>query len=115
MLAMPPAATVNIHFILPDGSTRNVACAPGRSLMKAAVDAGIDAVVAECGGTLTCATCHVFVAPQWLDRLPPASADEEAMLEMTAAPRQAGSRLSCQVALTPGLDGLVVHLPPTQY
>lgn len=112
---MPPIQNIVLNFIGSDGATRQVDASPGRSLMQAAVAAGIDAVVAECGGTLSCATCHVIVAPDWVARLPPVGADEDAMLEMTASPREAGSRLSCQVALTPELDGLVVQLPDRQY
>ncbi|MEP7281351.1 MAG: 2Fe-2S iron-sulfur cluster-binding protein, partial [Rubrivivax sp.] len=59
----------------------------GASLMRAAVDAGVDGIAADCGGCLSCATCHVIVDPAWADRLPAPSADELAMLEMTAAER----------------------------
>jgi 2Fe-2S ferredoxin len=108
---------IEIEFIAADGSRRKVAATPGRSVMQAAVDAGIDGIVAECGGTLTCATCHVHVQPPWSSNgsLPAPSADEDAMLDMTAAPREADSRLSCQLVVTPGLHGLTLRLPPTQY
>ncbi|MDT7929206.1 MULTISPECIES: 2Fe-2S iron-sulfur cluster-binding protein [unclassified Tepidimonas] len=89
--------------------------ADGRSLMKAAVEAGIDGIAADCGGNLTCATCHVIVPDAWRDRLPPLSADEDTMLDYTAVERQPGSRLSCQIRLGPALDGLVVELPARQY
>ncbi len=109
------AATVTVHLIAADGSRRSVGAKAGRSLMKAAVDAGVDGIAADCGGCLTCATCHVIVAPEWASRLPPPTADEGAMLEMTAAPREATSRLSCQIELQPALEGLTVRLPATQY
>ena len=64
---------------------------------------------------LNCATCHVIVAPEWSSRLPPPAPDEQAMLELTAAPTQPTSRLSCQIMLQPSLNGLVVQLPVTQY
>jgi ferredoxin, 2Fe-2S len=86
-----------------------------QSLMRAAVGAGIDGIKADCGGMMTCATCHVFVDADWRARLPAPSLDEEAMLEMTAAPRQPGSRLSCQIVLASELDGLTVTLPESQY
>lgn len=89
--------------------------ADGRSLMKAAVDAGVDGIAADCGGALTCATCHVYVDEAWLDRLPPPSADEDTMLDYTAEERRPNSRLSCQIALTPALDGLCVTLPQRQW
>ncbi|MBX3610254.1 MAG: 2Fe-2S iron-sulfur cluster binding domain-containing protein [Hydrogenophaga sp.] len=106
---------IQIHFIAPDQRTRDVQCAPGQSLMKAAVDAGIDQIAADCGGTLTCATCHVYVDEAWVGRLPAPVADESDMLDFAAAAVKPNSRLSCQIMLTPELDGLVVHLPDTQY
>ena len=87
----------------------------GRSMMEAAVDAGLRGIAADCGGMLTCATCHVIVREPWIGRLPPASPDEIGMLGFTASPRQAGSRLSCQITLAEDLDGITVELPPTQY
>jgi 2Fe-2S ferredoxin len=87
---------------------------PGHSLMEAAVAANVHGIEAECGGLLTCATCHVHVREPFLGRLPPMEPDEDAMLAFTAAPRQPNSRLSCQVVLTADLDGLVADLPATQ-
>lgn len=98
-----------------DGRLHTVEARPGRSLMQAAVDAGVEGIAADCGGCLTCATCHVVVAAEWAAKLPPPSADERSMLEMTASPAEPTSRLSCQITLTPALDGLAVRLPPTQY
>ena len=107
---------IELEFIAADGQSRRaVPAVAGRSVMWAAVEAGIEGIVAECGGTMTCATCHVVVAPEWAARLPPPSDDEAAMLELTAAPRQAASRLSCQLVVTPELHRLRLHLPPTQY
>ncbi|MBL8288306.1 MAG: 2Fe-2S iron-sulfur cluster binding domain-containing protein [Rubrivivax sp.] len=106
---------VRIEFVAADGSRRAVEAAEGKSVMRAAVDHGVEGIVADCGGTMTCATCHVIVPPEWAARLPPPGADEEAMLEMTAAPREAGSRLSCQLVVTPQLHGLTLRLPSTQY
>lgn len=106
---------IEIHLIRPDGTRRTVRGRPGQSLMRAAIDAGEPGIAADCGGCLTCATCHVMVDPAWTHRLPAPTPDESSMLEMTAAPRQANSRLSCQIVLEPGLHGMVVQLPPTQY
>ena len=112
---MAEPATIAVHLLEPDG-TRHVLAAPvGTSLMRAAVAAGIEGIKADCGGVMTCATCHVYVDAQWLDRLPSPSSDEDAMLEMTAAPRRSNSRLSCQLQLSPALDGFVAALPETQY
>lgn len=104
-----------VHLIDPAGNRRSVPARVGKSLMRAALEADVDGIAADCGGCLTCATCHVIVDPAWAAQLPPPSADELSMLEMTASPRQATSRLSCQIEITPALDGLVATLPDTQY
>jgi ferredoxin, 2Fe-2S len=83
--------------------------------MQGATRAGVEAIAADCGGSLTCATCHVYVDKAWTSKLPAPSADELSMLEMTAAPRLANSRLSCQLIATEALDGMVITLPETQY
>jgi len=108
-------ATIAVQFVEPDGKRHALAARTDQSLMRAAVDAGIDGIKADCGGVMTCATCHVYVDRAWSERLPARSADEDAMLEMTAARRGPTSRLSCQIALVPDLDGLTVALPETQY
>ena len=96
-----------------EGTTISVK--PGQSLMKAAVSADIDGVAADCGGTLTCATCHVMVREPWLSQLPAMSEDEDGMLDFAASARQANSRLSCQIKLTEAMDGMQVDLPASQY
>lgn len=106
---------VQVHLRAPDGRELTLSGRDGQSLMRAAQAAGVAGIAADCGGCLSCATCHVIVDDAWLARLPPPDADEQAMLEMTAAPREPGSRLSCQVVLTPTLDGLRARLPDTQY
>ena len=107
--------TITVHLTAADGSRHDVAGRVGDSLMRAAVAAGVEGIAADCGGTLSCATCHVYVDPAWAARLPPPSRDEDAMLEMTAAPRRPTSRLSCQIVLDDALDGLTAGLPDTQY
>lgn len=107
--------TIKVHLQDAAGDVRTLEPRSGRSLMQAAVDAGVEGIAADCGGCLSCATCHVIVDPAWAARLPPPAPDEQAMLEMTAAPAQTTSRLSCQIMLHPTLDGLVVRLPVTQY
>jgi 2Fe-2S ferredoxin len=108
-------ATITLTLQAADGTEHHISGRVGKSLMQAAVAAGVDGIAADCGGCLTCATCHVVVDAAWADRLPAASADEGAMLAMTATPAEATSRLSCQIALSPALDGLRVRLPATQY
>jgi ferredoxin, 2Fe-2S len=111
--------SITIHFIAPHaGSMRaegHFSSKNGQSLMQAATHANIEAIAADCGGTLTCATCHVYVDEAWAGKLPAPSRDELAMLEMTASERKATSRLSCQIIMRPELDGLRIELPPTQY
>ena len=108
-------ATIEIHLIAPDGVRRTIQARVGQSLMRAAVDAGEEGIAADCGGCLNCATCHVIVDAAWAGRVGPPSDDEGYMLEMTAAPQQPTSRLSCQIPLDETLDGLVVQLPERQY
>jgi 2Fe-2S ferredoxin len=108
-------STIQIHFTAPGVARQSVSGKVGKSLMEAAVAARIDGVAADCGGLLTCATCHVFVDPAFWPLLTPPDAEEKAMLAFTATPAQNHSRLSCQIRLTDTLDGLAVELPPTQY
>lgn len=86
----------------------------GTSVMQAAVLHGVDGIVAECGGSCMCATCHVYVQEGQLAMTPAMQPDEDAMLEGTASPRRPNSRLSCQLVVSPEMDGLVVYTPETQ-
>jgi ferredoxin, 2Fe-2S len=106
---------IKIHLVAADGAETTLQAKPGESLMQAAVAANVGGIEADCGGLLTCATCHVYVREPFAAQLPPPQDDELGMLEFTAAPRQANSRLSCQIQLVPTLDGLTVDLPPTQH
>ena len=103
-----------ITYVHTDGSQEEIDVPLGTSVMRAAILNGIDGIVAECGGEMMCATCHVYVEPAQLPLCPEQSDDEKAMLEFTASERKANSRLSCQLVVTPEMDGLVVQLPPTQ-
>ncbi|MGE0349693.1 2Fe-2S iron-sulfur cluster-binding protein [Hydrogenophaga sp.] len=106
---------IHIRLIHADQTVHDIQAEPGHSLMKAAVDANVKGIEGDCGGSLTCATCHVMIDPPWLDRLPAPVADETDMLDFAASPVVPQSRLSCQVRLTPELDGMVVRLPASQY
>lgn len=103
-----------VHFTQPDGQRISLDVPIDASLMRAAVDAGVHGIVGECGGAAMCGTCHLFVAPAWLDRLPPMLRNEDELLDCTAEPRQARSRLGCQVRMSAALDGLCVQLPERQ-
>ena len=103
-----------ITYVQRDGSTVSFDVATGMSVMEAALEGGVDGIVAECGGNLICATCHVYVDPDQLERLPGMRVDEDAMLDNTASPRGPNSRLSCQLKVADELDGLVVTVPEEQ-
>jgi ferredoxin, 2Fe-2S len=103
-----------ITFVQPDGAARAVCAAGEESVMRVARDHDIFGIVAECGGILACATCHVVVADAWIDELPPPTASEVEMLDCVSN-RLPGSRLSCQLKLVDVPDGLVVFVPESQF
>ena len=105
---------LRLIFIDALGKRSEIEAEVGRTLMQAAVSAGVDGIVAECGGACQCATCHVYVAEPWVTRLPPPSEQEQVMLDNTAAARRRASRLSCQIRIGDELDGLTVQLPDRQ-
>lgn len=102
-----------IIFTSPDGSQKIVDTSPGKSLMQAAVQNGVPGIEADCGGSCACATCHVYVDDEWMERLPPARAAERDMLEFALDARD-NSRLTCQIPVTDELDGLILHVPEEQ-
>lgn len=79
--------------------------------MEGIRDAGVDELLALCGGCCSCATCHVFIDPHWLDRLPAMSEDENDLLD-SSDDRGSNSRLSCQIVVDRNLEGLLVTIPP---
>jgi len=97
-----------------DGATHRVEANEGESLMQAALRHGIEGIVAECGGECSCATCHVYVDEQFIEKLPPPDAQELDLLDFVAAERKTNSRLSCQIEMNAQLDGMQVTLPETQ-
>lgn len=103
-----------VMYISHDGKETALDIEVGTSVMQAAVFNGVDGIVAECGGSCMCATCHVYVREDQLGLCPPLETDEDAMLEGTASPRLPNSRLSCQLVVSEQMDGLVVTLPETQ-
>lgn len=103
-----------ITFVQSTGESTDVAVEEGTSLMRAAVTNGIEGIVGECGGQAMCATCHVFVRPEYADQLPPLSDDEDEMLDCTTSERTDASRLGCQIKVSTGLDSIVVDVPADQ-
>ncbi len=104
----------NVNFVLADGTRRTVEEVAGRTVMQAAMSHDVAGIVAECGGNLMCATCHVYADPETADRLPPVSECEDEMLDSTASPRLPTSRLSCQLKITEDVDSLTFTVPDAQ-
>lgn len=98
-----------------DGISHTIEVDPGQSLMAAATANGISEIVAECGGTATCGTCHVWVDPSFAEILPALEDREDDVLEGVIAERRPTSRLACQIELTDDLDGLTVEIPEEQW
>ena len=92
-----------------EGEEREIDGEVGLSVMEVIRDAGIDELLALCGGCCSCATCHVHVDPAFADKLPPIGIDEDDLLDSTSD-RDATSRLSCQIPFGPALDGLRVTI-----
>jgi 2Fe-2S ferredoxin len=103
-----------VIFIALDGTERAVDASVGESVMSAAVRNGVPGIIGECGGNCSCATCHVYVAEDFTASVGQAGDMEDDLLDLGVAERRSSSRLSCQVALTEELDGLVVHVPEEQ-
>ena len=104
---------ISITYIEHDGTERSIEARPGSSVMLAAVTNGVPGIDADCGGSCACATCHVYVKEDWLDKLPSKEDGEEDMLDMAYEPKQ-NSRLSCQLIVSDELDGLEVTIPEKQ-
>lgn len=103
-----------VTFINPDESTVELDIPVGQSLMRAATAHGIEGIVGDCGGGLTCATCHVTVQEEFLPAMPTVTPNEDQMLDFTAMPRCGNSRLSCQIVVTDAMDGLIVRIADPQ-
>ncbi len=100
-----------ITWITEDGNETIVDVKDGLNLMEAATANNIPQIEGECGGCLSCATCHVFVEESWLEKTGEVDDIEDTMLEMTDVERQNNSRLSCQIIASPALDGLILYVP----
>ena len=102
-----------ITYIENNGKSHTIDVANGLSVMEGAVQNNITGIDADCGGSMACATCHVYVKEEWFDKLPKKEDGEEDMLDMAFEPKKF-SRLSCQLMVSDDLDGLVVTLPAKQ-
>jgi ferredoxin len=101
--------SITLTFIDPRGKAVETTAESGDNLLRVGQAAGLP-LEGTCEGQMACSTCHVIVAPDWFDRLPPASEEEEDMLDFAAGARRT-SRLSCQIELTAAMDGLTVTVP----
>jgi ferredoxin len=100
---------VNVRFFTAQGDVVTAEADAGARLLEVAQNAGMP-LEGTCEGQMACSTCHVIVAPDWFEKLPPASADEEDMLDLAAGVAHT-SRLACQIALSGEMDGLTVRIP----
>ncbi|MDX9698733.1 MAG: 2Fe-2S iron-sulfur cluster-binding protein [Rhodocyclaceae bacterium] len=104
---------LKIVFVEHNGNRHEVEAEAGLSIMQVAVNNLLPGILADCGGTCSCATCHAYVDDDWFGRLPLPSEDEQMMLE-GALEQRPNSRLTCQVMTAEHLDGAVFHLPASQ-
>ncbi len=102
-----------ITYIEHSGKSHTIEVANGLSVMEGAVQNNIPGIDADCGGSMACATCHVYVKEEWFNNLPKKEDGEEDMLDMAFEPKK-NSRLSCQLMVSDQIDGLVVNLPEKQ-
>ena len=100
-----------IIYFDPAGARHDLDVSIGSTIMEGAIDNNVPGVLAECGGACACATCHVYVDAAWAESLGDISEMEDAMLD-SAVSRQPNSRLSCQIEVSPEMDGLIVHVAP---
>ncbi len=102
-----------ITYITSDANIHEIDVQNGLTVMEGAVQNNIPGIDADCGGGMACATCHVYVAEKWFNKLPKKEDGEEDMLAMATEPKK-HSRLSCQIVVTDELDGLTVNIPYKQ-
>ena len=96
-----------------EGNSKTLEVEKGLSVMEGAIQNNVSGIDADCGGSMACATCHVYVEEKWLDKLPKIEEAEVDMIDMAFEPKK-NSRLSCQITVTDDIDGLVVTTPEKQ-
>ena len=102
-----------ITYIEHNGKHHIIDVANGLTVMEGAIQNNIPGIDADCGGSMACATCHVYVKEEWFDKLPKKEQGEEDMIDMAYEPKEF-SRLSCQLIVSNELDGLIINLPEKQ-
>lgn len=101
-------------FVSDGGREDVVDATDGDSVMVTATRHGVPGIIGECGGNASCATCHVWVRPEFAELVGPPNDMEEDLLDLAVTERRDGSRLSCQVSVTPEMEGLTMDVPPDQ-
>ena len=102
-----------ITYIEHTGKSHTIDVPKGLSVMEGAIQNNVTGIDADCGGSMACATCHVYVKEEWFDKLPKKEDGEEDMLDMAREPKKF-SRLSCQLTVSDELEGLIIKLPEKQ-
>ena len=102
-----------INYTDKSGNIMSVEVESGLSVMEGALQNNVPGIDADCGGSMACATCHVYVEEKWLDKIPQAEEAEVDMIDMSFEPKK-NSRLSCQLMVSDEIDGLVVTTPEKQ-
>ena len=102
-----------VTYIEKDGKSHTIDIQNGLTVMEGAIQNNIPGIDADCGGSMACATCHVYVKEEWFNKLPKKEEGEDDMLDMAFEPKT-NSRLSCQLMVSDQLDGLIVNLPEKQ-
>ena len=105
---------VKVVFSEHDGNSHEVNAYTGESLMEAAVSNNVPGIDADCGGNCACATCHVFITPEWISKVGERREMENSMLEFSEN-QKSNSRLACQIKISEEHEGLIVKIPESQY
>ena len=105
---------VKIIYVEYDGIEKHVDVPKGTNLMQGAVRNEVNGIDGDCGGACACATCHVYVAEEWLGKIEPRSSEEEDMLDF-ATDVKSNSRLACQIKASEKIDGMRLQLPKSQF
>ncbi len=103
-----------VTYIEFNGTPHAVDVPVGNSVMEGAKHNGVPGIDADCGGNCSCGTCHVYIEPEWRERVGPRTEFEELTIQFSSDVDEESSRLGCQIRVTDALDGLVVRMPPTQ-
>jgi 2Fe-2S ferredoxin len=105
-------SALTVTFVEEDGTVKQLSAETGQTLMQVGKDAGVAGILADCSGSCACATCHVYVEAPWFDVVGGPNPIEAEMLDMVSDVLKENSRLSCQIRLTPELDGIKVTVAP---